>query len=365
MALFENKGNTVTITDIVTCVEKAKESMDRIQAFKGDYQVVTEYLMDVEKLEAVEPEEKKELERYAENVRYYERELEKCKDRDSHISSSQRITMAKYEESIPKELKELKENEEYGRLIRQDLKHLETEKGYLFYERDEIAAKQVQLKRLAQVTAALVVTLFALIAALALAMEYDMAVPYFLTALMAAGSILVIFLEANKNRKAIQVNEKKLFKAIGLLNSVKIKYVNNRNIVDFIRDKYGVKDSEELTYIYSQYRMWKEKEESYERYAARLLVENNALLKELEQIQVSDPEDWLKHTDALLDPREMVEVRHELNVRRQKLRKKIDQNMKVYKQSLLVIQKVEKLRPSYREEIQKLLEQYGIDTSMC
>ena len=46
----------------------------------------------------------------------------------------------------------------------------------------------------------------------------------------------------------------------------------------------------------------------------------------LRRYHLHDPLIWLHQVDALLDPREMVEVRHALITRRQKLRKQIDFN---------------------------------------
>ena len=45
--------------------------------------------------------------------------------------------------------------------------------------------------------------------------------------------------------------------------------------------------------------------------------------------EVSDTEVWLVQTYAILDDREMVEIRHDLNQRRQKLREQIRYNTEV------------------------------------
>ncbi|MFW5671995.1 MAG: hypothetical protein ACOCM8_06865, partial [Acetivibrio ethanolgignens] len=56
---------------------------------------------------------------------------------------------------------------------------------------------------------------------------------------------------------------------------------------------------------------------------------NQILITELKKIDVRDAEVWTYQPEALLDKREMVEVRHRLNVRRQKLRDRMDYNNKL------------------------------------
>ena len=54
-----------------------------------------------------------------------------------------------------------------------------------------------------------------------------------------------------------------------------------------------------------------------------------ALQQQLDRHEVSDTEVWLVQTYAILDDREMVEIRHDLNQRRQKLREQIRYNTEV------------------------------------
>jgi hypothetical protein len=49
---------------------------------------------------------------------------------------------------------------------------------------------------------------------------------------------------------------------------------------------------------------------------------------ELKKYAIFDAEVWTYQPEALLDSKEMVEVRHRLNVRRQKLRDQMDYNNK-------------------------------------
>jgi len=50
------------------------------------------------------------------------------------------------------------------------------------------------------------------------------------------------------------------------------------------------------------------------------------MFEELKRLGVKDTEIWFTQARALIDSKEMVEVRHDLNVRRQKLRDQLDYN---------------------------------------
>jgi hypothetical protein len=65
--------------------------------------------------------------------------------------------------------------------------------------------------------------------------------------------------------------------------------------------------------------------------------------------QVKDPEVWLVQTYAILDDREMVEIRHDLNQRRQKLREKIQYNTETKERYLQDIGEVVTANPSLKK----------------
>jgi hypothetical protein len=64
---------------------------------------------------------------------------------------------------------------------------------------------------------------------------------------------------------------------------------------------------------------------------------------------VKDPEVWLVQTYAILDDREMVEIRHDLNQRRQKLREKIQYNTETKERYLQDIGEVVAANPSLKK----------------
>ena len=82
------------------------------------------------------------------------------------------------------------------------------------------------------------------------------------------------------------------------------------------------------------------------------------LTQTLRQYRIKDPEIWTHQCQALIDPREMVEVRHALIARRQKLREQMEYNKKVAENSKQQIEHVRRKFPQYEKEIEQLLKQY-------
>ena len=73
---------------------------------------------------------------------------------------------------------------------------------------------------------------------------------------------------------------------------------------------------------------------------------------------VNDPERWVGQPGALLDKREMVEIRHDLILRRQALRKQIDYNTNVGETARQEVKDVAKQFPMYMAEILDMVERY-------
>ena len=81
------------------------------------------------------------------------------------------------------------------------------------------------------------------------------------------------------------------------------------------------------------------------------------MLNILKCYQVKDPAIWLHQTAALLDAKEMVEIRHNLIIRRQSLRRRMD-----YNKDMIIRRAEEDINvlaqdyPQYAEEIARMVQ---------
>ena len=78
----------------------------------------------------------------------------------------------------------------------------------------------------------------------------------------------------------------------------------------------------------------------------------------LKNLNVKDPEIWTRQTQALIDPREMVEVRHALIGRRQKLREQLEYNREIAETAQKKIKDLAKAFPQYSQEIAGIVKRY-------
>ena len=148
-------------------------------------------------------------------------------------------------------------------------------------------------------------------------------------------------------------------KIILLQNKVKIRYVNNTNLLEYLQLKYGVSSAQELIDMWENYKAERKERENMRKAERDLDQNERELLQMLKCYQIKDPAIWLHQTEAILDRKEMVEIRHNLIVRRQSLRRRMDYNKEVVaggsQQEIKAL--VEKY-PQYAKEVMKYVEEY-------
>ena len=141
--------------------------------------------------------------------------------------------------------------------------------------------------------------------------------------------------------------EKTINKIIQLQNKVKIRYVNNCQLMEYLYLKYNTDSAAKLEKQWKMYQDEKEERKQFAEAEAKIEYYQQQLVQQLAGYRVQMPERWISQTAALLDKREMVEIRHELIQRRQVLRKQMDYN-----------QEVAATYPKYAQEILAMVERY-------
>ena len=148
-------------------------------------------------------------------------------------------------------------------------------------------------------------------------------------------------------------------KIILLQNKVKIRYVNNTNLLDYLYLKYGVTGAGELMEMWENYKIEKEEREQLRKAELDLDYNQQELLQMLKRYQIKDPAIWLHQTEAILDHKEMVEIRHNLIIRRQSLRRRMDYNRDVVAGgSQKEIRELVEQYPQYAKEVMASVEEY-------
>ena len=335
--------------------EGIREAGQQNERVKEEYADVTSHLKDIQLMDQALEEEKEVLTTTAAAIDQLIRERDYLKKRRYKFNDAQRLSMEKYEATAAQDVKKLKEFEDYQIKIKNDLRQLESEKQLLKAEKRDIISKQGTLRIVSKILAGILAVFGILMLAIALAFTVDVTVPVIATAAFAFIVLFIIVWEARANRTDMVIKERQYDRADSLLNRVKIKYVNNTRTIDYMCMKFHVRNATELEFVYDQYqkakREWARKRES----VYLLNEKKDILIAELKNIGVRDAEIWCSQVRAIIEPKEMVEVRHELNSRRQQLRKQIDYNTGIIQDFINELERIRNMREAYAQEVEDIL----------
>lgn len=334
------------------------EALRNLEEERKEYASISGLLMDIQRIDRME--DKKILTDVARQLITLNRAIENFEGRKISITPAQYQRIQTYEEEMPSQIRRMEEEEQHYMEIKSDLRYLKEEQQNIQKKKKLLLGKQGYLKRLAVVTVILMVILCALFFSISIVFENDMTIPYMLSVALAAVSGTYIFLEGRKNRMALGLEEKKGHRTIQLSNKVKIKYVNSTNLLDYYYEKYGVESVEELRYQFKEYQKAKEAAQRNQKNTQRQKQCQETLKSELLAIGVSDCDIWLHQLPALLDDREMVEVRHKLNQGRQKLREQMEIQEDTKEESITQIREFLENHPDYKPAMIKVLGDYKI-----
>lgn len=336
---------------VTECCQAIQEVDRQIEGIRGEYQKVTDSLMDIQKIDRIAGEERKSLLQAAKSIVRLTKERNQYKNRNLTIPDVLLRRFEPYENELVDEIKKMYEAEAYQKALDGDLDMLHEEKKKLRREKQEIIERQNSLKGMAKVLIVLILSLFVLFVVIYYALEVDMTLPYLGTILLAAISSTVIFVESNRNRRDMMLADRKMDKAIGLLNRVKIKCVNNLNLLDYNRQKFGVANAMEFEHYWNEYIRAKEYERKFRENTEQLNYYCEELTALLREHKLLDCEIWISQVLAIVDEREMVEIRHKLNTRRQLLRERVEYNENVKKGFVKSIDDILKENPENKEEL--------------
>ena len=188
-------------------------------------------------------------------------------------------------------------------------------------------------------------------------LEMNTRVGYLLAVAAVAVAITWSWVKYTDGDRELRHVERSVNRLILLQNKVKIRYVNNKNLSDYLCVKYSTKNAASLEKLWIQYQEEKEERRQFAEAEAKTEYYQKQLVDRMSNYRVASPERWIGQPAALLDKREMVEIRHDLIVRRQALRKQMDYNNGVADTAIEEIKDIADKYPSYAAEIMAMMEQ--------
>lgn len=343
---------------ITNCLEQIAEASKELNLLNGEYGLVTSYLTDMEEIEALPEENRQDLNHVANRLLVLEHERKQYFDKKNRMKDSDYFRMRKQEDEVQEGIAKLKEAEKYSKLVKQDMQRLDRERHAYEYRKKELYTMQVNLRGMAVIFISALVACLLMLAVLQFGFKMDTFVGYFITVLAGAVAITVVCVKYIDADREILTVERAVSKLIQLQNKVKIRYVNNTKLLEYYYIKYSTKSAEELEKCWQTYQEEKEERKQFAEAEAKTEYFQHELVKLLSRFRVSDPTRWINQASALLDPREMVEIRHELILRRQSLRQQLDYNNDVAQTARKEIMAVAKEHPQYGAEIMEMVDRY-------
>lgn len=344
------------------CLEQIAEASREVENLQHEYQVVTSHLKDIEEIEALPENESRLLMECAKRIDTLERQQSGYKERKNRMTDEKFYQMECMEEEVQEAYEKLEKAEEYQNLIKRDLRRLDSERQAYGFRKIELRHLMKDTRSMTIVCATAVIFCLLLLLILQYAFSFDVKIGYLAAGGIGALAITAIFLKYNDAVRELSQVESGISRLIRLQNTVKIRYVNNTHLLDYLYMKYNVKSAQELGRDYKQYLEEKDERHNYKRAEIELDSTQQELLHILRRYQVKDPMIWLHQTQALLDKKEMIEIRHNLIIRRQSLRRRMDYNKEVIagKAKAEVKDLVENY-PKYAKEILGIVAEYDKD----
>ncbi len=311
------------VIDICEQMIDISKEMDEV---RREYDQVTSYLNDIQIVEGLEGEPKAQLVDISTQVSKLMVARNEYMNAEKKISDEVFYQMEELERELPSIIRRLMDNEKYLDTIKRDLNRLAAEKIEWSVLRHERLEEQKHLRKMSKIFIGVFGVVGIFLAGFLLIMQWPM-LPLYIVAFLAslaAAYIVVRMQECTKDIKKCDVNQNHV---IALENRVKIRYVNTKNAVDYTCQRFHVKNSRELTYNYEQYQEVCKEREKFKNINEDLEYFNNRLVRILRGLNLYDAKIWLNYANAVIDPREMVELKHGYFTRRQSLRNRIEYNL--------------------------------------
>lgn len=344
---------------VENCLQQMAEAAKALESLEQEYKDVTSHLRDLEEIQELPPEQRKELESQAAKVLDSQNQREAFMNRHTRMTEAEFERMDRFHKEVKSATKKLRDAEEYHKKIKNDLRRIDNEHQAYVYSKEELENTIVNTRRLMVVCTVtfgfVLVALFLMGQVLGLNVIYG----YMVAVLLAAVCVTVLYSKNNSAQLELKTTNNTISRLIQLQNTVKIRYVNNKNLLDYMCLKYGVNDSDELDDLHDRFLQEREQREQFKATEKNLDSSQKQLMQLLRRLRINDPEIWIHQLSAIFKPEDAEKIRRDLVVQRQSLRKRMDYNRDVVAGGAKAeIELLAKEYPEYTNEILDMVSRY-------
>ncbi len=320
----EKQEYVASLKDTVTSLEEKNAGI------KAEYKAVSSYLSDIQLIDTMPTEEHDKLVKLAKHIQTLTVDRKIYQTTEGRISNSRYISMQHHEDEIKDVIVDMSNDEQRIQMISRDMKIIEAEKFGLRQDAKDLSHDQNLVGQITLISFLALISVFAVYILSSIFNPAGINDTAFLIIIFCVLLLVTaVFLISRKIKYNIKLTEVKLNRAISIHNKLKIKYVNAVSTLDYKKAKYDVDSAYELSRLYEMYLEAKKENEKYRRTTSEINEATEKLMTMLKNLNLYDPYIWQNEIRSLADKREMVEVRHRLNVRRQKLREQLEHNQKI------------------------------------
>lgn len=335
-----------------------KELSEEIDNLQNEYNVVTEYLNDCDEIDRLPKDIGITLEETVRNILNIREEKNKYFLEAPLIDDILYERMERISDDMPEAYDKIVEAEEYRVKIKNDLKRMEGEKQSYNYRRAELNSFIANVKGILVIATVASFLCMVLLLVLQLTMGMDVKIGFLLTVTILIAVYCFVFLKGYDLKKESKRVDKTMIKIIGLQNTIKIRLVNNTNLLDYLYLKYDIYSSSELKEKYDLYLREKDRREKYEKASVDLPAAKRELLMRLKKLPLKDPMLWVHSPEAIINKNERIEMRHSLIERRQKIRAQIDENSREAQKIKDRLKDMIQRYPKYSVELMDMMDDF-------
>ncbi len=343
---------------IESCLEQMKAASDEIDILNREYDSVTAYLNDTDEIERLPEHIRTPIQDCATKLLRLEKEFTTYTSKKDLLSSEDYALMERLEDEMPEGYDKLKKSEEYQKLIKEDMKRIEGEKQAYYFRKAELKGMLANIKGVFFICVVAAITCIIMLLILQFGFELDTRLGYILTVGATAVAFTILFVKNIDMQQEAAKVEKSIGKLIHMHNTVKIRYVNNTNLLDYFYMKYNVDSSALLKELWDKYVSERAERERFEQTKYDITFYREELLQHMRKLHIADPDIWIHQTEALINRKEMVEIRHGLVERRQNLRKQMEYNKDVAVDAQTKLKDMIHAYPKYANQVLQQLEAF-------
>ena len=353
---MHNKGEREQY--IGNCLQQIADAERELHHLEYEYNMVTSHLTDIEELERSPEEIQFDIRETAEKLNELKETQNGYERKKNRISEEDFSRMEKVEGDVQDGIKKLREAEDYQKLVKSDMRRLNGERHAYEYRRDELERELKNASGIAGICFIALVVCLIVLFVLQVTLRFDTKIGYVLVVFIAAVVILKLFLRHGEAGQEIVRVEKDINRLILLQNTVKIRYVNNKHLLDYLYMKFQVKNASQLQSLRERYEEEKAERERMEKASKDYDYYQKEFLRLLRQARIRDTSVWLHQVGAVLEEQEMTRLRQELVGRRKVLREQMDYNRQLAAAAQTEVTEISGKYPKYREEILELISEY-------